>query len=95
MLLVWAKTTVSQGVKRPFQNECFLYHRGVVINFILFLWRMGVVYRKCMANESGSTYTAIITRNGVPSMCCFIATGREAWRVSQLAIESKKWVRFD
>lgn len=28
-----------------------------------------------------------IERHGVPDLCFFIATGREAWRISQRAIE--------
>lgn len=59
-----------------------------MINFIIFLWRMAVAYRRCMVGGSGSVYTGITTRHGVPLMCCFLATGREAWGVSQLAIDS-------
>jgi hypothetical protein len=55
-----------------------------MIRFLLFArccWR---AYRR--AGESGSTYSAV-TSHGVPTMAVFVATGREAWRVSVRAAE--------
>jgi hypothetical protein len=43
----------------------------------------------------GSGYSAL-TVNGVPQVACYVAVGREAWRVTQIAIEGfpggNRWV---
>ena len=39
-----------------------------------------------MACKNGSAYVGLTSR-GVPYVACFIALDREAWRVSQRAIE--------
>jgi hypothetical protein len=36
--------------------------------------------------KDGSGYAAIL-EHGVPQVTCFVATGREAWRVTQRAFE--------
>ena len=39
------------------------------------------------AQKHGTYYCALTTRHGVPKICVFVGVGREAWRVSQRAIE--------
>lgn len=43
-------------------------------------------YRLASRPGVGSGYAAITVR-GVPQVCCFMAVGREAWRVSQRVVE--------
>lgn len=51
------------------------------------LWFLFIAIRAYRrAGEAGSAYAAL-TINGMPQVACFVATGREAWRVSQRAIE--------
>lgn len=38
------------------------------------------------AKAHGSAYTAVVS-HGVPKVCVFVGIGREAWRVSQRAIQ--------
>ena len=58
---------------------------------ILVLWCAWRAYRQSqkqsrLLGKGGSGYAAITSR-GVPFIACFVATDREAWRVSQRAIE--------
>lgn len=39
------------------------------------------------ARRSGKPCYAALTVHGVPKVCVFVAIGREAWRVSQYAVE--------
>lgn len=55
------------------------------------LWCAWRAYRQseiqaAQTGTGGSGYAALTSR-GVPFVACFIATDREAWRVSQRAIE--------
>lgn len=47
-----------------------------------------VVFRTVDPNESQVRYIAI-ERGGVPRVTLIIGVGREAWRVSMLAVESR------
>jgi hypothetical protein len=40
------------------------------------------------AGECGVCYKGL-TANGVPLLVCFVATGREAWRVTDIALTVK------
>lgn len=51
-----------------------------------FLWLALVAYRA--AKPSGTHYAAM-TRHGVPQICIFVGVGREAWRISQRAVEER------
>lgn len=48
-----------------------------------FLWYCCCAYRRAKRNGKAQ-YFGIVYR-GVPIACGYIATGREAWRVSQIA----------
>lgn len=52
---------------------------------IRFLWLAWGAYRNC-CKTGHPTYVAM-TSHGVPTVCLYVATGREAWRVSSWAIE--------
>jgi hypothetical protein len=52
------------------------------LRFVFLAWR---AYWR--AKETGRVTYSAITRRGVPYCCIFIGVGREAWRVSQRAIE--------
>jgi hypothetical protein len=51
------------------------------LRFALAAWR---AYR--LALKHGSAYVGI-ANHGIPEVTCFVAVGREAWRVSKRAIE--------
>jgi hypothetical protein len=59
---------------------------GNATDFLQFVWLCCRCYRQ--AKSDGGNYFAI-TRFGVPQVACFVATGRNAWRVSKLAVETK------
>lgn len=50
-----------------------------------FLWVAYTAYRR--AGQKGITYTTVTGLGGVPQIVVIVATGREAWRVSQVAID--------
>ena len=52
------------------------------IKFVLMAWR---AYR--IAEKTGMPRYSGLLRHGVPRVCIFVATGREAWRISQRALE--------
>jgi hypothetical protein len=54
------------------------------MNFLLTMWSAYKAYR--YAREFGSG-CVILTLYGVPQVACFLAIGREAWKVSQLATQ--------
>lgn len=37
--------------------------------------------------DGGGTYYGAVVRHGVPEVAIFVGVGREAWRISQRAIE--------
>ena len=49
-----------------------------------FLWLAYRGYKT--AKKHGSSYSAI-ANHGVPHICIFVGIGREAWRISQRALE--------
>jgi hypothetical protein len=52
-----------------------------------FLW---LAYKGYVAaKEHGSSYSAV-TVHGIPQVCLFIGIGREAWRISQRAIQEAR-----
>ena len=51
-------------------------------DFLLMAYR---AYR--MAKRTGNVSYVSISRRGIPYMSCFVGVGREAWRISQRAIE--------
>jgi hypothetical protein len=53
-------------------------------NWLKFLFSAMRAYR--LAKRSGTAYVGV-TRNGVPHICIFVGVGREAWRITQRAIE--------
>lgn len=55
-----------------------------MIDLIIFFYTAYRAYR--LARHSGHAYAAS-TSHGVPQIACFVATGRDAWRVSQRAVE--------
>ncbi len=55
-----------------------------MIELVSAMWAAYRAYR--IAQKSGSSYVAI-TSHGVPQIACFMAIGRDAWRVSQRAVE--------
>lgn len=57
------------------------------MNFLFFMWAAIRAYR--LAKRGGSSYVAV-TNCGVPQIAVFCAIGRDAWRVSQRAIEEFK-----
>lgn len=60
------------------------------MDWILTLWAAHKAY--LMAQKTGTGYVAI-TQRGVPYIACFLGIGREAWRVSQRAIEEFELTR--
>lgn len=57
-----------------------------MIEAVQFLWLAWGAYRQARRQPNVTIYSAI-TRHGVPHVCIFVGVGREAWRVSQRAIE--------
>lgn len=57
------------------------------MRFLVFFFLAWKAYRN--AGDCGSYYAAA-TREGVPQLAVFVATGREAWRVSIRAVEEFK-----
>lgn len=55
------------------------------IEFVRFIRLCCFAYFK--AKEHGTHYAALASRHGVPTLCCFVGIGRDAWRVTQKAIE--------
>ena len=55
------------------------------IRFVVLAWRG---YRNAI--KTGRPFYGAIVSHGVPQTCFYVATGREAWRVSQTAIEQWK-----
>lgn len=58
-----------------------------MIGFVRFFWLAYKVYAK--AKVTGTNYAAL-THRGVPQIACFVGVGREAWRVTEFAIEVKQ-----
>lgn len=56
--------------------------------FIRFLRIALIAYRACKTEGGGTHYAAVI-RRGVPEVAIFVGVGREAWRISQRAIEER------
>lgn len=56
-----------------------------MIEFLVLAWR---TYRK--AEKTGRPQYAAVTNHGVPQIVVFVGVGREAWRVTHLAIEGWK-----
>jgi hypothetical protein len=56
-----------------------------MIEAIRFLWLAWGAYRDAK-KRGGVTYSAILCRD-VPQVAIFVGLGREAWRISQKAIE--------
>jgi hypothetical protein len=46
----------------------------------------------CTARAKGVGYGALL-RHGVPQVCIYVGYGREAWRVSQIAVSEYKEYR--
>jgi hypothetical protein len=57
-----------------------------VIDAIKFLWMAYGAYKLANRNGGKTAYASVCYR-GIPKVCCYVATGREAWRVSRIAIE--------
>ena len=55
------------------------------ISTIRFLWLAWRTYRSM--RSSGNPQYAAMCYRGVPQVCVFIGAGRQAWRISQLAVE--------
>ena len=53
---------------------------------IRFLWVAYLSYKR--AGEKGAHYSALVSSAGVPHTTILIATGREAWRVSMIAMSA-------
>jgi hypothetical protein len=53
---------------------------------IRFLWVAYLTYRR--AGDRGSSYSALVSVGGVPHTTILVATGREAWRVSTIAMSA-------
>lgn len=56
------------------------------MNLCRFLWIALRAYR--VAKINGSHYVAL-TAHGVPQVAVFVGVGREAWRISQRAVEER------
>jgi hypothetical protein len=54
----------------------------------MFLWKAKQAYNR--AQLTGKPQYFGITLHGIPQACIFLAVGREAWRISQRAIEEFK-----
>jgi hypothetical protein len=59
------------------------------IEFVQVLWLARRAYRNY--RQTGKPAYSGLSVEGVPSVVVFIGVGREAWRVSQVAIESCNW----
>lgn len=57
-----------------------------MIELLRFLRLALIAYRACKT-DGGGTYYAAVVRRGVPEVAVFVGVGREAWRISQRAIE--------
>lgn len=59
------------------------------IDFLRFMYKVAIAYWD--AGKKGSCYASVTMRTRyAPKVVIFVARGREAWRVSQLAIECKR-----
>ncbi len=56
-----------------------------MIQTIQLAWR---VFRFLLDREKKNIFYGTITRNGIPTATVVVATGREAWRVSDLAMQA-------
>ena len=56
-----------------------------MIELLRFLRVALAAYWACKAG--GGTYYGAVVRHGVPEVAIFVGVGREAWRISQRAIE--------
>ena len=59
-----------------------------MIESLWFVWKSWTAYRK--AKQSSRPQYFALTIHGVPQVCVMVATGREAWRITQRAIEEFK-----
>jgi hypothetical protein len=58
------------------------------VRMIRFLWLAHHAYLQ--AQKHGGTWYCAVTSHGVPTICIFVGIGRDAWRISQHAIEEFK-----
>ena len=56
--------------------------------FLILAWR---AYRRAVTNGKPQ-YVAVITHN-VPQVAMFVAVGREAWKISNLAVEGWELIK--
>lgn len=55
------------------------------IRFVVLAWR---AYQQ--ARRMGRPQYSALTTHGIPQVCIFVGVGREAWRISQWAIQEWK-----
>lgn len=60
-----------------------------MIDFFQFVYCCALAYRN--ARRSGRCEYVGLSFRGVPNACVLVGIGREAWRVSEVAINSCNW----
>lgn len=57
------------------------------MNFLLYIYCCVKAYRNARRRKLSCSYFAL-TSNGVPHTAVYMALGREAWRISHIAVET-------
>lgn len=69
-------------------------HLRSFYEFLQFMKQAAATYRRAGQSQTVGYY-ATVSRYGVPVATCLIAHGREAWRVSNLALEAYQWKEIE
>lgn len=59
-----------------------------LLNDLKFIWMAWRCYQRCVT-DGQVRYCALMDSHGFPVASITVATGRESWRISVLAIEAK------